>query len=400
MAEPFLSALIFKHMSWGGLFNIALKKFTVMRRLEDMPPVHTGVFFSFPEWTGRKDYLEICDYVTGQVSDKFFFRLSALRWKFVWNARHLRRAISKCRTLPGLSVLEKVFMTGVVYNSLVMIDAAERSLNIDAEKYVSFSCVLGIEHLLTQYFRKRGVPTYNLQHGVTFLYNKNPQDRLEYTNMIADYHLAWGDYSRNEMIRYGLDSRRVVAAGYPRRQEYMPVSRPRTHHCIVFLSRQHFNKDNLDCLEVLNEYRQHSPVKLCFHIKLHPSLDTRAYRRWIKANCDDDSMQLLPDDMTLQNILNHMQPGFCVVVNSSAYYECYMHGVVALRYFATDFDIEYPIADDLFSTNAEFSRLMQAMYGSFDKHFHPDKIRRELQYVLGLPGNEYGRILNTHAVSL
>jgi hypothetical protein len=173
------------------------------------------------------------------------------------------------------------------------------------------------------------------------------------------------------------------------------VRRPGSHHCVVFLSRKHFDAANLALLSIIRGFQQSSPINICFHLKLHPSLNMGDYRKWVHDNCHDGSIDLLQDNMTLQEILSSTPVGFCVVVNSSTYYECYLHGLVALRYHSDDFDEEYAVADDLFSTKEEFARLLQALYGSFDKHFPADGIRRGLQYVLGLPGNEYGRILNS-----
>lgn len=395
LTASFLSALLFRRMPKKEQWRFILIKGTLIRRLDDMPAIDTGVLFSFPEWTNRKDYLEICDYVRSQVKDAFFLRLSLLRHRPVFKPRHLRRAMSVCRRLRGLGFTGRAFMTAILYNTLIMIDEAERCLGaVKTKKYVSFSCVMGIEHLLTQYFRKNGIPTYNLQHGVTTVYQKNPQDALEYTNIISDHHLAWGDYTRDELLKYGFEPRRVLAAGYPRQQQEMPVQKPRSRHCVVFLSRQHFNRANLALLSILSGLAQDGLDKNHFYLKLHPSLSMSAYRKWIHDNCPDGNIDLLEEDMTLQEVLTGVSAGFCIVVNSSAYYESYMHGLVALRYHSPDFDTEYPVADDLFSTRLELLRLLQALYGAFEEHFPAEKIRRALKYVLGLPGNEYGRILN------
>jgi len=395
MTEPFLSALVFRHMPKRRQWALAFKKFSSIRRLDDMPEVSNGVFFSFPEWTNRKDYLEISEYVRAQVNDACFFRLSALRRKPVFSLRHLGRAIRLCRSLPHLGFTGRVYITAAVYSSLLLADEAERKLHLSPKKYVSFSCVMGIEHLLTQYFRKKGIPTYNLQHGVTSLYRKNPQDALEYTNIIADYHLAWGEYSRHELIKYGLDAGHVLAAGYPRPQALLPLQQPRSRQCVVFLSRADFNKANLSLLAVLRRFQRDCADKIHFHLKLHPSLSVSEYRKWIHDNCSDGSIGLLEENKTLQDLLHSGTAGFCIVVNSSAYYECYMNGLVALRYHSDDFDTGYAVSDDLFSTGEELARLLTALYESFEEHFPADRIRHGLQYVLGLPGNEYGRILNS-----
>jgi hypothetical protein len=98
--------------------------------------------------------------------------------------------------------------------------------------------------------------------------------------------------------------------------------------------------------------------------------------------------------MTLQQLLHSTPVDFCAVVNSSTYYECYLHGLVALRYHSDDFDLEHAVADDLFDNHERFTELVQRLYGAFDTYFHPDDILRRLQYVLGIPANEYGGILN------
>jgi hypothetical protein len=286
-------------------------------------------------------------------------------------------------------------MAAVVYNSLMTIDEAEKSLHIEARKYVSFSCVLGAEHLLTQYFRKRGIPTYNLQHGIAYRYNKNLQDRLEYRNIISDHHLAWGDYTRDEFIRSGFAPGSVYTAGYPRPLTSLPVQAPVSQHCVVFLSRSYFDTANFECLDVLLAYTQHSTRKIHFHLKLHPSLHTPDYQQWVDDHHTAGFIDLLPGGSTLQEVLHATKAGFCVIVNSSAYYESYVNGVVALRYNCIDFDLEHAVADDLFSNSAQFETRVQRIYESFSTYFNAEAIARQLQYVLGPAQDRYREILNT-----
>ena len=394
MAESFVNTLVFRDMPLWFFVRMAAIKFLFIRRFSDVPAIKTNVFFSFPEWTERKDYLEICNYVMGQVDDKFFYKLSGMRLKPAFNFGHLLLAIRKSRKLPELGFVHKCYMAAVIYNSLMMIDEAERSLRIDTKKYVSFSCVLGAEHLLTQYFRKRGIPTYNLQHGVTYQYNKNLQDQLEYRNIISDHHLAWGDYTRDELIRSGFNNKKVYTAGYPRKLHAIPVRPPASGNCIVFLSRSYFDRANIECLEILLAFARNSNRKIHFHLKLHPSLDMNAYRKWVSDHNTTGLIDLLPAGNTLQDVLDTMQAGFCVIVNSSAYYESYVHGVVALRYNSVDFDLEHAVADDLFSNGAEFETRVTRVYESFSTYFPAAAISRQLQYVLGPAQDKYREILN------
>ncbi|MBS1565840.1 MAG: hypothetical protein JST39_15740, partial [Bacteroidetes bacterium] len=324
-----------------------------------------------------------------------FFKLSALRHKAAFSLRHLRTAIGYCRRLPHLGFSGRLYMTGAVYSSLLQIDEAERHLDLRPRRYVSFSCVMGLEHLLTQYFQHRGIPTYNLQHGVTAIYEKNPQDALEYTNIISDYHLSWGQYSRQELIRYGFDPAHILAAGYPRQQTVQPLQKPASRHCVVLLSRAHFNKANMDLLTILNRLPAKGEGAFHFHLKLHPSLSVPYYQKWIKENCSGGHISLYAESKTMQEVMNSGDTGFCIVVNSSAYYESYMYGRVALRYYSPEFDSEYAVADDKFTSLPELERLLQQLYNGFEKHFPAARIRKGLQYVLGLPGNEYGKILNS-----
>jgi hypothetical protein len=393
LAEPFLNVLVYRKTSALSLYIVALKKLLFIPNFEKLPAINAKTFFTFPALR-RKDCLEIWNYVLDQTENKFAFRLSGLGKKFRFSYDRLSKAIRITKQISELNFSGKVYLTAAIYNHLLMIDDLEKNMKASIEKYVSFSCVMGIEHLMTQYFKKRGVPTYNLQHGVTFIYEKNLVDELEYHNIISDYHLAWGSYTRDELLKNGFAQDQVLTAGYPRKKLGIALKAPKGKNCLVFLSRKDFNAANLELLEKLAAFQDITKEDFHFRFKLHPSLNEQEYKEIIRKDYKNANFSVVCGNNTLQEILSGSDVDFCIVVNSTAYYECYMFGIPTLRFVHAQFDMSHPLNQDSFTDAKDFQDLLQKLYGDFDQHFVSEHIYQELDYVLGLTNNEYAQILS------
>jgi hypothetical protein len=313
--------------------------------------------------------------------------------KAAFSLKNLVLAIRLARG-TGLSFPARLYITSSFYNYLLMIDDAERNIRAEVNKYVSFSCVMGAENLLTQYFKKRNIPTCNLQHGITYIYEKNFSDEIEYHNLITDHHLAWGEYTRDQLVKYGMPAGQIAVAGYPRTVSQAALKAPSGNNCLVFLTRQHFHPANIKIFTLLATFNNQRSDKFVFTFKYHPSLNLNELQYLLDTRFKDAGFRLLKENNSLQQVLGAEHIDFCIAVNSTAYYESYIHGIPALRFKDSTFDMSHAIAGDTFGTSEELSSLTDSLYNNFEEVFSADAIRRELNYVLGLDKNDYGRLLS------
>jgi hypothetical protein len=374
-----------------------IKNFFQAYNFKRFPKISAGVLSTFVEFTSRKDYLEIWQYVLSRIRNVTAFKLASLPRKPWLNLAHIRLGLQRAANIKGLSRNQRLHIASLLANTLNNIDSAEAGIETLAEKYVSFCSVMCLENLLTQYFNKRNVPTYDLQHGATRIYEKNFIDAVEYSNIVAGYHLTWGEYSRDELIRYGLDEKNIIAAGYPREKTRRSLRQPQQKNCIVFLSRRDFDKENEQVIQILAHFNATHQNSFSFSFKLHPSLNRRKYSQLLQEVHAQAGFRLLGNQVTLQDVLNSSNTDFCITVNTSCYFECYMWGIPTLRFYSEQFDLEYPIADDLFSTREEFSTLVYELYHHFDTSFNNEAIQQKLDYALGLDRDRYAEVLNEPA---
>jgi hypothetical protein len=76
------------------------------------------------------------------------------------------------------------------------------------------------QNILVQFFRINHVPTATLQHGHYIASKHNRQDQLAinigFEGFVSDKFFAWGEYTKNEAIKNGIDSDRVRCVGHPK----------------------------------------------------------------------------------------------------------------------------------------------------------------------------------------
>jgi hypothetical protein len=370
------------------------KNFLRAHSFRKFPKVKTKVMITLHEYMKRKDYQEIFAYVTDQIPEQQSFSLNKLKRRWILNIGNIRTGLRLASKLDFLSEHVRRQIAALITQMLNTIDSAEKQIKVDVEKYVCFCSVSWMENLITQYFNVRNIPTYDLQHGATRIYHKNVFDDVEYANIVSSVHFTWGDYSRDEFLTYGFDEKTVISGGYPRKHTVYPLKKPTGKQVLVFLSRPDFDAENKDMLQVLAQFNQTQDNTFRFSFKLHPSLHAEQYQEAFNTTYKDAGFTLLNTQLSLHELFREQAADFCIVVNTSCYYECYMLGVPALRYFSERFDLEHAVTDDLFANTADLDRLVQNLYHHFEEQFQQDKIYKELDYVLGLDKNEYARVLN------
>ena len=390
--KPVLHDVLVRHSNWKAkstwLFirPLTFKKF---------PRVDTDVFMTFPSATQhRTDYTGIRDFVQSKIKHDTQLLNFVERKVYNFGAKHYFGALLRVVSLSNINLKQRAQIWVHLVCVLKTIDNAEAELQINCKKYVSFFSVLWVENLLTQYFKKRNIPTYNLQHGLIFYQVKNPLDIVQHSNIESDYHLAWGQYTKDELYGHGITNSEILIAGYPKPKIKTALKKPQNYACTIFLARRDYDAENKALLTLLHQYNQSNNYIFTFNIKLHPNLNFEEYAHYLTSNTMNAQMYLLPMQNTIAQILASHQTDFCLAVNTTTYYECYTLGLVCLRYHAPAFEQFYNLADDVFTDINSFGTCIHNLYHCFNVKFNNDSIRNKLNYVIGCDEDNYAKMLN------
>jgi len=76
---------------------------------------------------------------------------------------------------------------------------------------------LDTENLFSQYCNAIGIPTFTLQHGhfhhTEFIDETNYFISVPFEGFVSDYFLAWGEYTKREAIRNGINEKKILEVG-------------------------------------------------------------------------------------------------------------------------------------------------------------------------------------------
>lgn len=150
---------------------------------------------------------------------------------------------------------------------------------------VTFCDAVPHENLLAQIAKNSGVPTVTAQHGQYRLLDERNMstDAEAYANFVSDHLLCWGEATRSEFERFGIERERLVIAGWIR--QWDTVNRPDIATGIfgVMLNGENGADSNVDMLLAAN--RIADELDMQFVVRLHPSFDSPQYRSLVSERC-------------------------------------------------------------------------------------------------------------------
>ncbi|MGB5920014.1 hypothetical protein [Arcobacter sp.] len=122
-----------------------------------------------------------------------------------------------------------------------------------------------IENIIVQFFKNKNIQTITLQHGLYIDYSKEPNiNEVNYTNVVSNYFLAWGEETRNLIQKYH-PSCKVKTLGNPTiiQKEIHPMD-----YFVVVFEHEGNKKYNFILLDIARDISK--KLKLPIKIKLHP----------------------------------------------------------------------------------------------------------------------------------
>lgn len=338
----------------------------------------------------RDDYYELLRHVrTGFDSDlvdlakvRKSFKLSltniAFSFKYIFGRK------------IDLSFASKLSLVSSLTYMLNIIDDLEKNpLPAHLQKFCSFCSMLNYEAILDYYFQKNKKQTYTLQHGLWFIYDSYPIDVVAYENFVANNLLFWGEYTKDEFIKFGIDSNRLLNAGYPRATKKLNKKNVDTLKVLILFAGIQYHKNNLQIIELLKELSNSIDIEVEF--KPHPSLNYKFYENLAKENGFK-----MAENKTVQELLTLNNYTLSIAYNSTAYYDSYINNCISLRYKDVNADNSIDVWNDGFSNIEELKSKIEFFKEKNSDHVFWDETEKKLEYVLGFGTNKYKEILDAN----
>lgn len=345
-----------------------------------------GLMISFGYYPSRKDHRELMETVVERIrTDHSYYDMSK------WSVRRLaispkiffmslREGLYTMRG-TGLTFKQKLFLSAQLCFFLNTIDQISKIDFTKVTGYLSLANSLELENLTTQYLNSIGKKTYSLMEGAYYLQKGDrPIDDIAFFNLTSNVQLCWGQYSKDEFMRYGYPESRMMVVGYPKKVigKQMKEGNP-FKKGVILLSQYTMEKQNLGLIESITPYNK----DIIFYLKLHPSLDFDKY----KKIADEKGLQIIPKEMTVNECVDNDKFDFAIAINSTAYYEALMRGLPCFRYFDGSYT---PLAgcDDSFSDSESFIKQLNRIKNMPSSEFQKE-VDNALEYAVGWGIDKY-----------
>lgn len=352
-------------------------------------PKESEVLYSIGNYK-RADYYELLSFVRTDI-DSDLLDLSLVDKTFCFSIKNLYQAFRLVfRNDIGLGFLSKLSLLASVTYSMNVIDYLESQSLSKIRIFCSFCSNLTDEAILDFYFQKKKIPTYTLQHGLWFLFDSPPIDVIIYENLVANRLLCWGQYTKDEFVKYGIDESRLIVAGYPKKIKQLVALNlnKRKKRIVILFARVLFDSNNLELISLIANMNKEVDVEF----KLHPSLCIEKYKSLAKKY----GFKLAPSG-TIQDLLSNGEYDYSISYNSTAYYDSYINNCISFRYKDKDADNSIDVLDDSFSSIQEFYEKLALIQEKElnNKLWH--EVEKRLNYILGYGVNEYAFSKNDSA---
>lgn len=352
-----------------------------------LPPMKTDkpIFSTYGRYQ-RKDHQQLYYSVISKLSDQIV-SFNALQWgkKTAFHPLIIWKILKFLLVKKQLPLPVRINLAAEYAFYCNLIEELEKVDFSSVHRYLSMCSVLDVENLLTQYMRVKGIPSYSLMEGIYFIHKKNPPvDCVQYENFETDHLLSWGQYTKDEMMSYGIDESRVIVAGYPKEVTFFPMKKGNPFKkCMVMLARFSYHHSNLALLDILARYA--SEYHFC--LKLHPNSDYQFYSEYAHTH----HMDIIPKEKTVNECLTNKEYDFAIAVNTTAYYEALMRGIPCFRFCDDTFELMAGY-DDVFGTVEEFLDKL-ATIKELSLAVYQKEINDILAYSIGTGIDKYTEIL-------
>ena len=338
----------------------------------------------------RADYYELLDFVRDDI-DSDLIDFLKIRKIFKFSLKNIFISFKHIFTKKiDLSFQSKISLFCSMTYVLNIIDDLEKNrLSKNLENFCSFCSTHNYEAILDYYFQKNKVKTYTLEHGIYFIMDSYPIDAIAYEHMPANKLLCWGQYTKDEFMKYGISKDRIQVAGYPRNTKKLNEKKVDNLKILVFFARAQYNENNLKIIELLKELSKSMKIEVEF--KLHPTLNYSFYENLAKENSFK-----MAENKTIQELITTNNYFLSIVYNSTAYYDSYINNCISLRYKDINADHSIDVWDDGFSNVEELKSKIEFFKEKNSNQEFWNETEKKLEYILGFGINRYKEILDAN----
>lgn len=348
------------------------------------------ILFSMGSYSKRADYYREINFVRKGISGELL-DLSDIKKEFKISFYNIYSAFSHIffRRLD-LSLKSKLLLWAkTVYVLNFIKDLEKNAPPNELKKFCSFCSSHVEEAILDYYFQKNGISTYTLQHGLYFIYDSYPIDSIAFENLPTQNFLCWGKYTKDEFLKYGIDTCQIKVTGYPlpTKKLYRKEADNNQPNILVLFARLQYHQNNMALVEILKELKKQEKVNI--YLKLHPALNADVYRK-----IADENNFVMAENLTIQELMQKNTYDCSIVYNSTAYYDSYINNCISLRYKDEQADNSIDVHNDSFYDAQDLLKKIQWVKEKNTSQEFWDNTSEQLKYILGFGTNRYQEFLS------
>jgi len=215
----------------------------------------------------------------------------------------------------------------IIIRKLLEILRLKRFLAKNAKKISNVSALLVFNdslpsgNYLVQFFKKKGIKTATLQHGIILAPRNGVSNvdfvGLELLNSNSDYFLAWNNFTREEALEAGLSDEKVKVLGITKciNLENRIINNTESNVFGVVLDGEFTAENNPILISIAKELAEKLDMR--FILRIHPRMDINRYNSLL-----NDTRYFAGYSDKKDNIFTYMtQVNFSIIANSTVYIE-------------------------------------------------------------------------------
>ena len=213
------------------------------------------------------------------------------------------------------------------------------------------------ENYFTQVSKQKSITTMTLQHGIFARKNEInsiTDTAFELSCSISDYYLAWNQYTKDEAIKVGLPSEKIIVLGAPKyinTKEPEKACKAENSTFGVILNNSAFDRHNRCLIDMANDIYD----KTGFHylLRYHPQMNGGEYKELYGRG-------FLKEDDNSHSILDYANSvSFTIISSSSVFVDLLLLKHPTYRLKVTEEDTYSTVNFNSFSTVDELIKIRE-----------------------------------------
>lgn len=340
---------------------------------------------------GRKDHEQLIQNIQNDIPNSSYTKLeyyfipyfNPIRfYKFL---KHLRKE----EEIRNVFFLQQFYLAAKFTFYARLIDKLEYTFNkmdLDGKRYIPLNSSAYTESALTMYFNNKKVNTFHIFHGFFGNYKqKIANDVVNGDNITAHNILAMSEKQKEDLVRdFLLDKNRISITGHPKYKGLPAKPKLTFKKCLVLNGISTYDESFLSLLPILEEISEETGIE--FSIKPHPL--SKISKRY---DFSKSKINIIDKTIGIKDLLSSAKFDFAITHNTSSYYECLYHGLIAFRW-DIETNMQFTGLDDKFASKKELLAKIEAFkIYSDNADVLYNNIKKILEYNIGIGINNYSK---------